>query len=220
MKKILASLAFKIIAAIMAIGAIGVTAYAIVGNFSSGIRLMNTPTVVKEIKKIAELTTATYVDDVVINDTIVKTRNVSTVNMSSSVLKGEFTKSKKVEDKVHFVEIATCTVRVGFDLSKVQDGDVAVTDSALVITLPKAEILDIIMNPSDIKPFYDEKTGEWNDQELHAAKTECHNKVLETVRQRAVDNGIIELAEKTGKAKVAAMFKGFGFSNVTVNIRQ
>jgi len=219
MKRFLSSIAFKAILVAVFCSVAFFAYMAISGNFSSGIRLMDTPTVVKEIKKISELSTATYVEDVVIKDTILKSRDVTKLDVSTNFLKGAFTKQESATDKFIFVEIATGRVRAGFDLSKVKDSDISIEEDVLKITLPQAEILDVIMNPSDVKPFYDEKVGEWTDEQLHEAKTKALSSALEKISANAIASGILERAQTTGVDKVTAMFKGFGFSNVIVNVQ-
>lgn len=189
------------------------------GNFSFGLKLIDTPTIVKEIKKISELTTMTYVEDAVINDTIVKKRKVSRLSLSKNILKGELTEDVIVTDRIHFVEIATGTIRAGFDLSKIQDSDVSISDTTLMVLLPKVEILDVIMNPSDIKPFYDEEDGEWSEEEIHDARAKLQTKALEKIEQRAIQNGILDKAEQSGVSKITSMLKSIGFKNVVVSVK-
>jgi len=187
-------------------------------NFDNGIHLLDTPTVVKEIKKISELTTATYVEDIVLNDTLFRERLEKHVGISNIWKSDDQIATDTIVDKIIFVQIATSHIRAGFNLNKLNDNNIKVQDSILYLTMPKAEILDVIMNPSDIKPYYDEKSGDWTEQEIHDFKTQMYNEGLEKVKEHAIESGLIERAEKQGVDKIEKMFKSFGFKEVIVKI--
>lgn len=109
-----------------------------------------------------------------------------------------------------FVWIVKTRVRAGYDLSKIEEGDLTVKGDTLSIKLPEVEIFDIIVNPSDWEPFYHE--GEWTDEEIRNEQS----KAKEFIRQDAINFGLLEKAETFGKASLTSLFKTFGFEEVVV----
>lgn len=166
-----------------------------------------TSNVVTEIKKISELTTACYYEDVILKDTkpseTVGGKVVNTFSKKGSPI---------VED--HIVIVASGNVRAGFDLSKLTTKDVVVSDSLLEVTLPKAEILDVIVNPSNFDIYIED--GHWTHEQV----TKVEDRAMNRIRQDAVNDGLLQHATKLGIAKLTEMFKTFGYSEVVVKVRK
>lgn len=104
----------------------------------------------------------------------------------------------------------TTKVRAGFDLSKIEEGDLRVSGDTLYVKLPPVEIFDIIANPSDWNIFY--RNGNWEDNEIRAIQS----KAKDAIREDALAFGLLEKAESCGKDELISLFKTFGFSNVIV----
>ena len=109
------------------------------------------------------------------------------------------------------VLIANGRVRAGFDLAKIQDSDIVVHSDTLFITLPHAEILDIIMNPSDFSTEYEK--GSWSYEQTLPVKEHARRQ-LEIY---ALEDGILQKAEEYGTRRIQALFSTFGFKAVIVN---
>jgi hypothetical protein len=150
--------------------------------------------VVTEIRRLAELTTATYYEENVIARK--RTREATVFGM----------KVTDVEDEL--VIIAKGKVRVGFDLSKMQEKDIVADSASITLKLPQIQILDVITNPSGFETF--EESGDWSHEEV----TQYKNEVRAIIEKNALEGGIIKLAEKTGKEKLTSFMKGLGFKTV------
>lgn len=166
-----------------------------------------TSNVVTEIKKISELTTACYYEDVILKDTkpseTVGGKVVNTFSKKGSPI---------VED--HIVIVASGNVRAGFNLSKLDKKDVVVRDSVLEVTLPKAEILEVIVNPSNFDIYIED--GKWS----HDQVTKVEDRARDRIKRDAIDDGLLEHANELGIAKLKEMLKTFGYSEVVVKVRK
>ena len=167
------------------------------------LEIADTPNVVEEIKKISELTTYTYIEEMVVKDTKVEAKEAG---MLSFLHKSEVPDSTRSE----IVIITRGVVRAGYDLAKIKDGDLKISNDTLSVVLPATEIFDVIINPSDNDVFIEE--GKWSHEEVTALQVDCKNRLL----QNAHDNGVLEKADKHGKEKVENLFKTFGFNVVNV----
>jgi hypothetical protein len=108
------------------------------------------------------------------------------------------------------VIITRGVVRAGYDLAKIKDGDLKISNDTLSVVLPPTEIFDVIINPSDNDIFVN--SDKWSHEEITALQVDCKNRLL----QNAHDNGVLEKADKHGKEKVENLFKTFGFNVVNV----
>lgn len=88
--------------------------------------IMDTPTVVKNIKSIQKLSTACFYEEII--------------------------QSEPIKKKDSLIIVANGTVRAGFDLDNLSDENITIeNDTVLSITLPEAKIFDVIVNPKDIR---------------------------------------------------------------------
>ena len=167
------------------------------------IKIMDTATVVTEIKKISEFTTYTYIDELIIHEE--KTEEKES--------KGIFGIGKKdVPDslKSEIVMIVSGVTRAGYDLGKLTENDLKISGDTISVNLPAVEIFDVIVNPSDTRMFVEE--GKWSHEEVTAMQVNCRNQM----HQNALDRGILDKANEVGKEKVENLFKALGFKVVTV----
>jgi hypothetical protein len=165
--------------------------------------ILDTPNVVTKIRKIAELNTYTYVDQVVVKDQAT-TQEISKHLFGSGV--------DTVDVNHEYVYLIKGIVRAGYDFSKIKEGEIKASNDTLWITLPPVEFLDVISNPSDVEVFYEEKTDIWSYDELQNKKAEARKKI----EQNAIERGVIQRAEDAGKEKVTNLFKAFGFNVVEI----
>ena len=195
----------KVLVALGILGAAGAATAAVVKfvKEANKLEIADTPNVVEEIKKISELTTYTYIEEMVVKDIKVEAKEVG---MLSFLHKSEVPDSTRSE----IVIITRGVVRAGYDLAKIKDGDLKINNDTLSVVLPATEIFDVIINPSDNDIFIEE--GKWSHEEVTALQVDCKNRLL----QNAHDNGVLEKADKHGKEKVENLFKTFGFNVVDV----
>lgn len=108
------------------------------------------------------------------------------------------------------VYIVKAKVRAGFDLSKIEEGDLIAKGDTLSIKLPAIEIFDVIVNPSDWEIV--DRVGEWSDDDIRMLQTTA--KV--DIKNDAIAYGLLEKAESFGKESLISLFKTFGFSEVVI----
>lgn len=151
------------------------------------VTIAETSTIVQEVKTIAELFSACYYDEVVL-DTVRTTRFGFSKERLVYTVKGR--------------------VYAGFDLSSLDTSAMVATDSTIQVRLPEPVILDVVVNPSDYQVFLEE--GEWSFEAVTALK----NRGKEAIRRKAMEKGIIENGRERGRASLEAFLKALGFARV------
>lgn len=151
------------------------------------VTIAETSTIVKEVKTIAELFSACYYDEVVL-DTVRSTY----LGLS----------------KERLVYTVRGRVYAGFDLSGLDSTAMTVTDSTIQVRLPEPVILDVVVNPSDYHVFLEE--GTWSFQ----AVTDLKNRGKDAIRLKAIEKGLIENGRKRGRSSLEAFLKALGFARV------
>ena len=141
---------------------------------------------ITEMKRISEFCTANYIGEVMIQDE-----------------DNQFLKRKNI------VLIVRGKVRMGYDLSKMETK--VVNDSTINLTLPQAQVLDIITNPSDIRIFNEK--GTWSHERVTITKNAARAKLLELV----MEDNMLATAEENGKRQLEAIFSSFGFKHVNID---
>ena len=221
MKKLLIKIVLEVIAlAVLALAADGLLNKfnASKGLFKHRLSIDKTATIVTQINKISEFTTACYYDELVIRKEKFKHINKKVYPNSSSKWSMVTNIANPYEPALmrdstrigQIVFIVKTKVRAGFDLSKITQEDLAVKGDTLVVTLPQAEVFDIIANPSDWEVFYAD--GFWEDSEIRSIQTDAK----ETIRQDALASGLLEKADSFGKENLVSLFQSFGFSEVAL----
>ena len=156
-----------------------------------------TANVVDEIKKIGELTTACYYEEIAMHDTRIDT----TSNLG-------ITHHKNNE----IVLIGKGTVGAGFDLAKISEEALNAHGHTLEIRLPDVELFDVILNPSDFSIEYED--GTWDNETLKPIKAEA-KKQLEA---NAIASGILKKADESGRKHLKNLFATFGYNEICFNI--
>lgn len=160
----------------------------------------NSKTVITEIRSLSRLETSQFTIEKVIDAG-------TTQNRLSELLFGD-----------RLLLIAHGSVIAGFDLSKVNDSDVKVTDATLRITLPAPQILVTHLD-SDQTRVYDRQTGilSKGDKDLESnARAEAEK----LITQAACEGGILAEASKNARNQLTTLFKGMNFSTVIFTIPQ
>ena len=140
---------------------------------------------ITEMKRISEFCTANYIGEVMIQD-----------------------EEKHFLNHKNIVLIVRGKVRMGYDLSKMETQ--VVNDSTINLTLPQAQVLDIITNPSDIRTFSEK--GTWSHERVTITKNAARAKLLELV----MEEKLLATAEINGKRQLEAIFSSFGFKHVNI----
>ena len=171
-----------------------------------GLKIDETANVVTEIRKIAQFTSACYYEDVILKD---KKANET---LGGKVVNSFSKKDKPIlEDEI--VIVASGKVRAGFDLSKLSEKDIVIRDSVLEVTLPKAEIFEVIVNPSGFDVYVED--GTWSHEQV----TKVENKAMNKIRKDAISDGLLEKATELGVTKLTELFKTFGYKEVVIHTK-
>lgn len=155
-------------------------------------------TVVKELRELSRLETASF--------TVEKVIDAGTSgNRFQELLFG---------DKL--LLIAQGEVIAGFDLSTLEDDAAEVSDQTLRITLPPPQILVTDLDNSETRVF-DRRQGllTKGDQNLEA---EARQEAERIITEGACTGGILNEATQNARSQLTALFKTLGFTSVTIDI--
>lgn len=161
-----------------------------------GLKIDDTANVIDEIKKIGEFTSLCYYEEMALVDQ--KERQTKMTELTNS------------ESFDELVLIAHGKIRAGFDLSQLKENDLSIKGDTLSIRVPKAEIFDIIVNPSDYEILVEH--GKWS----HDQFTNLQRQATDTLKKHAAEIKLLEKAEESGIKKLDAFFRTFGFSEVFI----
>ena len=152
---------------------------------------------VEEIKKISELNTASYYEEMLLE-------------------KRDTTKGFLHKNKHLLAVLVKGNLKVGFDLSQISEDDISIgDDQSIVITLPEAKVTDIITNPSDMTIVYGGKDKHFTNDDIN----ELTNQAKTVLVNNAREEGIFEKATEQGKKEMANLLKAMGYEQVTVKIK-
>lgn len=219
-------LAVKIILALIAVCILAMAADGLLNKFSAVKRVFGhqlsidkTASIVTQINKISEFTTACYYEELVIKKD--KYRHIDRKAYKDGSSTWAMVKNIAnpyepviVQDSIKtgtIVFIVKTKVRAGFDLSKIGQEDLSVNGDTLSVKLPQVQIFDIIANPSEWEVFHSD--GHWEHNEIKAIQTDAK----ETIRRDAIAAGLLDKAESFGRESLTALFKTFGFPEVILN---
>lgn len=202
----------KIIIGIIVVVVLGVVAFTLyktgVFNKNEELAIDETANVVTEIKKISEFTSACFYEDIILQDT--KTSKV--VNNAVGDKIANLLGKNEGLSKDELVIVASGKVRAGFHLNNLDENHIFVSGDTLTVDFPKAEIFDVIVNPSDFDIYIED--GKWSHEQV----TKLEEKAVGQIKEDAEKDGILDKATRSGVKKLTDMFKTFGFSVVNITI--
>ncbi|MFT3933172.1 MAG: DUF4230 domain-containing protein [Chitinophagaceae bacterium] len=165
----------------------------------------DTPILIKQITDLAQMCTITVFDEVVADSVEIKAK--STLNILIPVITG--INNVPVASR-ELVIIAKGKIIAGTDLKKLQPQQFFINKDSVSLTLPRAEILDAIINPSGIETF--SEIGLWKDNEITVVKIKARNKMI----ARALQQQVIEKANARSIMLMENFLKSAGFKKITV----
>jgi hypothetical protein len=176
-----------------ALAGLGLTVYltwTTVGWLDHGSRqFWNTTSVVHEVQSLADLVTVKYVMEKVVVLEDVKWYGENRVLL-----------------------LAHGVVKAGMDLKRLQPADVVMDAKKISLRLPPAQITDAYLN-DQASQVIDHTTGLLRafDKDLEQA---ARQNAVDDIARAARKDGILEEAEKRGKAELSSFFKRAGFETV------
>ena len=79
--------------------------------------------------------------------------------------------------------------------------------------LPRAEILQVILNPSGFEIF--EEKGKWSDDEMKAVKIKSRDRLI----AKALQQNILQKAAAKGKGMMENFLTAAGFKKISVTVK-
>ncbi|WP_336515631.1 DUF4230 domain-containing protein [Pollutibacter soli] len=168
-----------------------------------------TPVLIKEVRELASLITVTGYDEVVVDSVHADPNQIALRTLTGGLAANPFA---PMFDRI--VLVAKGQVICGTDLKKMSDSAIRVFDDSASVTIPKAEILDIIINPSGFETFIEE--GNWSDQAITAVKIKARQKM----RDRAMQQQLLSKANTRAISLMTSMLQASGFEKVTINVER
>lgn len=163
-----------------------------------------TPLLVAQIKNIAQLMTIEAYNEVVVDSTRFP------FGIPPQVAKRLPANPLQFFGAAQLVLIVKGKVVAGVDLQKLDSNGVRLQNDSLFIQLPRAAVLDVITNPSDVETFIEK--GEWNEAAATILKVRARNQMV----QQAIAQGALQQADARARQLVYELFKAAGYKNVTV----
>ena len=165
-------------------------------------RIAATDNIVEEIRKIGELTTARYCEEL-----LIKTSR----DASGQVV---FTEDRMPHlMKSYLIKRVRGTVRAGFDLSNVEASDITFNERVLTLKLPHAKILETIVHQDDIETLVE--SGKWS----HENSVDVMQKAYEMLERNAAASGLIPSAETSAKTELKHIGRLLGFNEVKISYK-
>ena len=163
-----------------------------------------TPIIIREINTLSQLITVTFTDEVVMDTAKISNGMPSLLPLSIGTV---LTPSV---DKL--VMIGRGKVIAGTDLKKIKEDDITVTGDSIHVTLPTAEILQTIVNPSGFETFIEE--GTWSDDAATSLKIKIRNKIT----KQALDQQILKQANDRSLNIIKVFLQNTGFKKIGISI--
>lgn len=165
---------------------------------SKPVMIENTPILIREVRELSQLITVTSFDEVVVDS--VKSGPLAVMKVISGF--------PGMVDRI--VIVAKGSVQAGTDLRFLTEEDIYVEGDSVAIRLPKAEIIEVIVNPSGFSTFTE--TGEWSPDAVNLVKAKAKRKM----EYRAVQKNILQLAETRSRLLMENFLRAAGFKRVAV----
>ncbi|MEP7232674.1 MAG: DUF4230 domain-containing protein [Ginsengibacter sp.] len=169
---------------------------------SKPVVIEETPIIIKEINTLSQLITVTYSDEVVM-DEAKPGKGVSSI-MSAGI------GMMLLPSTDRLVMIGRGKVFAGIDLKALTEKDVITNGDSIHVSLPAAQILNTVINPSGFETF-DEK-GDWNEEAVTALKIKIKNELT----KRALQQNILRQAEERSRNIIETFLKSTGFNKVNI----
>ena len=164
---------------------------------------------VKEIKALAQLVTVSAYDEVVA-DTV---RSLLPPLFRIPSVFPPVVLPESLLGKQKLVMVGKTTTHVGIDMQRLKPEDIVVIKDSIHLTLPRAQVLDVILNPSDVDVFIEE--GAWSQGAVATLK----NKIRMHAAQKIKQQGLLNTAEAKTTTLFTQFFEGAGFKKVAITFR-
>lgn len=167
----------------------------------------DTPILIKEINELAQLCTITTYNEVIADSvTVVRKTPMETLLPDFSGFQGLPVTAKRL------VIIGKGTVVAGTDLKNIDAADIFTQGDSIFLRLPRSEILDAIMNPTDFEIF--SEMGRWEPDAITAVKIKARDEMV----RLALEQQILEKADNRSKQLLENFLFSIGYNRVEVAV--
>lgn len=172
---------------------------------SQPVQIENSVILVKEINNLAQLITISAYNEIAIDST-----KSGWKLFNNPLIPNLLNLPNIKEPDNRLVLIGKGKILAGVNLAKLTATDVFVKDDSVSVTLPKAEILQVILNPSGFEVF--EESGTWTDDEVKAVKIKLRDKLV----ANAMQQNILLKADTRAITIMENFLRAAGFKKVRV----
>ncbi len=156
--------------------------------------------VVQEMKRINELATVKWTNQVIVTE------------KGGITFCPDFLEESVCGEEV--IVIATSDVRAGIDLDDLDRGDVRIRDGRVSVELPEPEVLSISVDEEKTR-LYDRDRGivvfRGDDALIEEARQAAQDRSLDVAKE----NGILEQAQTNTEESIEALVRSLGYKEVT-----
>ena len=148
------------------------------------VQIDETATIVKDIQPLAQLVTLSAYNEIVV-DSVVNLPGVTVIQPLMPLIVPHMSSLNKA-----IVIIGKTVAHVGVDLRKITANDIRLSSDTVHLTLPPAQVLDVILNPSDVEIFIEK--GSWSAETITGLK----NRITALAVEQAVQKGLVEQSQR------------------------
>jgi hypothetical protein len=164
----------------------------------------NTTILIQKVKSIAQLVSIEATDEVVVDSMIL------TQPSKVSTIATIFNPALGLPGKRSIVIIGKGKIRAGIDLQQLHDSDINRRGDTLLVKLPKAKVLDAILNPSDFEIF--DENGQWSNEEVRVLKKAAKDKLI----KRAIEQNLLIKANERSIAVMRSFLQAAGAKQIVI----
>ena len=168
------------------------------------ITIENSPIVVKQIQALAQLVTLSMYNEIVVDTSRADIKNISLPLLPYI---------QYYNNLDRMVIIGKVTVHVGIDMQKLYADDISGTKDSLHLRLPAAEVLDAVINPSDVEIFIED--GEWNNTAVNNLKKKIQYLAIADAQSR----GLLAQSQHKAKQILSDFFTAAGYQKVVIDFK-
>jgi len=171
-------------------------------GIGSAPKVYNTATLLRQVQALSQLVTVKYVMEKVV---ILEVPPGSTLG-------------KMFADESRVLMLAHGIVKGGIDLSRLEQGDLKVSDKKIVIRLPPAQITDAYLDEKQTRVIERKTGGLWpfdnKDLESKDLEQSARQQAVDDISRAARNSGILKDADERARAQLTHLFLQLGFEKV------
>ncbi len=169
------------------------------------VTIANSPVAVKQIQALAQLVTVSMYEELVVDSSINHSKILPVPLLPNVML---------YNDENTLVIVGKLTAHVGIDMQQLSNLDISGSKDSIYIVLPAAEVLDVIINPSDVSIFIEK--GDWNNEAVTNLKRKMQTIAIADAKSR----GLLLQSEKKAKEILTRFFTAAGYKTVVIQFKE